>query len=270
MALHHPAPTGKGLQPMHKLLFVSTLMALPIAASAQQQDASGWGIGAGAAAIDSPYAGEDIRIRPIPLLSYEGERFFFRGATGGYHFIHTPAVSFDFIGAARLDGIDVEDLGVDELAARGIDRRLLEDRDDQLDAGLGLSWRGGLGELQLRAVTDVTDTSSGQEMSLTYSYRMQMGSFTVTPLVGIAYLSEDLANYYYGTLDEEVSRGVVDYKPGSAVTTQAGVNLMRPIGEHWAMMGSVRYTMLPDELSDSPLIESDSSASMFLGLTYRF
>lgn len=255
---------------MNKLLFVFTLMGLPVAASAQQQNSSRWGIGAGAAAIDSPYAGEEIRIRPVPLLSYEGGKFFFRGATAGYHFINTPTFSFDFIGAARLDGIDIEDLGVDELAANGIDRRLLEDRDDQLDAGFGLSWRGEFGEVQLRAVTDVTDASSGQEVSLTYSYRMQMGSFIVTPLVGVSYLSDDLANYYYGILDQEVSRGVVDYQPGAAVAPQAGVNLTRPFGEHWAMMGSVRYVLLPDEFSDSPLIESDSSASMFLGLTYRF
>lgn len=255
---------------MNRLLFVSILLALPVAASAQQQEASRWGIGAGAAAIDSPYAGEDVRIRPVPLLSYEGQRFFFRGPTGGYHFINTRSFSFDLIGAARLDGIDSDDLGVDELAARGIDRNLLEDRDDQLDAGLGLSWRGDFGEVQLRAVADVTDTSGGQEVSLTYSYRMQMGLFTVTPLVGVSYLSEDLADYYYGILDEEVSRGVVDYKPGAVVAPQAGVNIMRPVGQHWAVMGSARYTLLPDELTDSPLIESDASASIFVGLTYRF
>lgn len=255
---------------MNKLLFVFPLLALPIAASAQQQEASRWGVGAGVAAIDSPYAGEDIRLRPIPLLSYEGERFFFRGPFGGYHVINTRTFSVDLVGAGRFDGFDIEDLGVDELAARGIDRRLLEDRDDQLDAGLGMSWRGDFGEVQLRAVTDVTDTSGGQEVSLTYSYRMRMGSFTVTPSLSVSYLSEDLADYYYGTLDEEVARGVVDYKPGAAVVPQVGVNLMRPLGEHWAMMGSVRYTLLPDEFTDSPLIESDSSASMFLGLTYRF
>jgi outer membrane protein len=245
-------------------------MALPVAASAQQPAAARWGVGAGVAAIDSPYAGEDIRIRPIPLLSYEGQRFFFRGPTGGYHLVNTRTFSVDFIGAARLDGIDVEDLGMDELAARGVDRGLLEDRDDQLDAGFGLSWRGDFGELQLRAVTDITDTSDGQEVSLTYSRRMQMGLFTITPLVSVSYLSEDLANYYYGILDNEVSRGVMNYEPGAAVTPQAGVNVMRPFGEHWAMMASVRYVLLPDEFSDSPLIESDSSASMFLGLTYRF
>ena len=253
---------------MNRSLLVSALMALPIAASAQH--APRWGIGAGAAAIDSPYAGEDVRIRPVPLLSYEGQRLFFRGPAGGYHFVNTPAFSFDFIGAVRLDGFDIEDLGANELAARGVDRRLLEDRDDQLDAGLGLSWRGEFGEVQFRAVTDITDTSSGQEVSLTYSYRMQMGLFTVAPLVGVSYLSDDLADYYYGILDEEAARGVVDYKPGAAVTHQAGVNVMRPLGENWAIMGNARYVLLPDEFSDSPLIESDSSASVFLGLTYRF
>src|SRR5687768_7837607 len=145
------------LQLMNNCLLVATLVALPIAASAQQQDAARWGIGAGAAAIESPYAGEDIRIRPIPLLSYEGEQIFFRGPTGGYHLVNGPVFSFDLLGALRFDGLDREDLGVEELAARGIDRHLLEDRDDQFDAGLGLSWRGSFGEVQLRAVSDITD-----------------------------------------------------------------------------------------------------------------
>lgn len=255
---------------MKNLLLVATLTALPAAAFAQQQDAARWGVGAGVAAIDSPYAGEDIRIRPIPLLSYEGEKVFFRGPTGGYHFVDGPVFSFDLLGALRFDGIDMEDLGVAELAARGIDRNLLEDRDDQFDAGIGLSWRGRLGEVQFRAVSDLTDTSGGQEVSLTYSYRVQAGLFAITPLVGVSYLSDDLANYYYGTLDEEVARGVVDYKPDAVVITQVGINVMRPLGKHWAMLGSVRYMLLPDELADSPLIESDTSGSAFLGLTYRF
>lgn len=255
---------------MKKFLLVATLTVLPLAVSAQQQDAARWGIGAGAAAIDSPYAGEDIRIRPVPLLSYEGEKVFFRGPMGGYHFVNTPMFSFDLLGAVRLDGLDMEDLGLDELAARGIDRNLLEDRDDQLDAGFGLSWRGSFGEVQFRAMSDVTDTSGGQELSMTYSYRMQMGLFTITPLVGVSYLSDDLANYFYGTLDEEVARGVVDYKPDAVFIPQAGINLMRAFGEHWAMLASLRYQLLPDELADSPLIESDRSASAFVGLTYRF
>lgn len=255
---------------MKKLLPIAALTALPLAALSQQRDAPRWGIGAGVAAIDSPYAGEDIRLRPIPLLSYEGEKVFFRGATGGYHLVNGPVFSFDLLGALRIDGFDIDDLGVDELAARGVDRSLLQDRDDQLDAGLGLSWRGSFGEVQFRAVSDITDTSGGQEVSLTYSYRVQAGSFTVIPLVSVAYLSEDLANYYYGTLDEEVARGVLDYKPDAVLIPQVGISLMRPLGDHWAAMGSVRYMSLPDELADSPLIESDTAASAFLGLTYRF
>ena len=105
---------------------------------------------------------------------------------------------------------------------------------------------------------------------MTYSYRMQAGSFTVTPQIAVSYLSDDLANYYYGTLDEEVARGVTDYKPDAVLIPQVGISLMRPFGNHWAMLASLRYMSLPDELADSPLIESDTSASAFLGLTYRF
>lgn len=255
---------------MKTLLCAITLTTLSAVAFAQAQDQHRWGIGAGAAAIDSPFVGEGTRIRAVPLVSYEGDKFFFRGPAGGYHLVNSPGFSFDVIGSLRLDGFDVEDLGANELAMRGIDRRLLEDRDDQLDAGLGLNWRGDYGDVMLRMLTDVTDRSGGQEISLSYSYRLQLGSFTVTPHVAVSHLSDDLADYYYGTLDEEVARGVIDYKPGDTLIPQVGVNISRPIDKHWVVMGSLRYMSLPDDLSDSPLIDSDRVSTAFVGTTYRF
>ena len=84
---------------MNRLLLVSSSIALPTAASAQRQETSRWVIGAGAAAIDSPDAGEDIRIRPNPLLSYEGRSFSFAldvDATTGHHVLNTRALRINF------------------------------------------------------------------------------------------------------------------------------------------------------------------------------
>jgi outer membrane scaffolding protein for murein synthesis (MipA/OmpV family) len=94
----------------------------------------------------------------------------------------------------------------------------------------------------------------------------------VTPVIGATWLSKDTANYYYGTLDEEVARGVVDYKPDAVVIPHVGVGFMRAFGEKRAMVSFLRYSFLPDELKDSPVLEPDSDgiASILIGVQRCF
>ncbi len=91
-------------------------------------------IGAGAATIDSPQAGEDLRIRPIPVLSYEVE-VFLSWPDRPLPFDNTRTFLFISSAPPALDGIDIEDPREStNWHARGINRHLLEDRGDQLDA----------------------------------------------------------------------------------------------------------------------------------------
>lgn len=64
---------------------------------------SPWGIGVAAAVSDSPYVGEGTRVIPVPLLSYEGERFYFRGITAGWRLVDTPGFELAVLGKARLE-----------------------------------------------------------------------------------------------------------------------------------------------------------------------
>ncbi|SEL94481.1 outer membrane protein [Pseudoxanthomonas sp. GM95] len=228
---------------------------------AKQED-DRWTIGVGASVKDDGYAGEGTRVRPFPLIGYEGERVFWRGLTGGVHVIKGEAFTLDAVLAGRFDGFDIDDLGRKELAANGLNADLLEDRDDGLDAGLSASWRGAAGELKLSALADVTDSSGGYEFAADYGYALHWGRTTLVPSVGVRWMSSDLVDYYYGTLDEEVARGVVRYQPGSAVVPQVGVGFSRPLGEHWKVTGSVNYKFLPSEITDSPLMDPDVSGAM--------
>lgn len=231
-----------------------------------------WTVGLGAIAIDSPYAGEGSRVRPVPLLGYEGERAFVRGTAAGVHLVQSAGFTLSAIAAVRLDGFDIDDLGRGELLANGVDASLLEDRDDGLDAGFRASYGGSWGALSLEAVHDVTDASGGHEVSLDYRYTWLVGRAAITANVGSSLLSDDLVDYYYGTLDEEVARGVAAYAPGSAVVHRVGVTLMHPVGDSWHLVASAEAQHLPDELRDSPLLEPDSDRSgrLFLGFGRRF
>jgi outer membrane protein len=239
---------------------------------AGQASASRWRIGLAVASREGIYAGEDDRTLVFPNVSYEGERFFWRGAQAGLHLFSRGGFVLDGYVAGRLDGVDADDFGVTELAERGIDRRLLEDRDDAADVGMSARWRGAAGELELDARADVTSTSEGQQASITYRYPFRAGGWQLTPGVGVRWLSSDLADYYYGTLDEEIARGVVRYRPGSVTVPTASLILMRPFAEKWLFIASAEYRRLPSALRDSPLVErdTDGGATVMVGFSRGF
>jgi outer membrane protein len=233
---------------------------------------SRWSLGLGTAVSSGVYAGEDTRVVPFPLITYQGERFFWRGISGGAHLFNNAGFTLDAIAAARLDGIDRSDFGRRELAERGIDQSRLEDRDNGLDLGLAAAWRGALGQLDLEVKGDVTGASKGYEAGVKWAYPYQWGSTRIAPHVGVAHLSKKLANYYYGTLPAEVARGVTAYQPGSATVGRIGVDVMRPFAGRWALIGNVTYKKLPGKIADSPLVEKDTdgAVSAFIGVARGF
>jgi MipA family protein len=231
-----------------------------------------WGIGVAGAIRTEMYAGEGNHSRVIPYVTYEGERLYWRGATVGYHLVKRDGFVFDGFIAGRLGSIDADDFGVEELARRGIDRDLLEDRDDSADAGISALWRGSAGEVALEFKADITDTSGGYEADVSYRYPMRFASVTITPSIGVTALSKDMANYYYGTLDEEIARGVVEYRPGSATIPHVGIAVVKPFAQQWRLIAGVEYQVLPDEIKDSPLVEQDTDGvgRLFLGVSRGF
>lgn len=250
------------------------LFVLPAIAFGQESPArsENSAIGIGAAAINSPYAGEGTRVRPFPLISYEGERVFLRGISGGVHLYQSRQFTFDAILSARLYGFDIDDLGRAGLIANDVDPDLLSDRDDGVDAGFRATFASSWGAISLEGAHDISNASDGYELSLDYRYTWQFDSFLVTANAGTRWLSSDLAGYYFGILDEEISRGVRAYSPGSAVLPRAGVTLMRPLGSKWQLVGSIEYQLLLSDLSDSPLLEPDRDGfgTVMLGLSRRF
>lgn len=254
------------------LLTLSAAVAAQSAPAAPEQRSGEWTLGAGAIVIDSPYAGEGSRVRPVPLLGYEGERVFVRGTAAGLHLLQRGGFTLDAIVSVRLDGFDIDDLGRSELLANGVDAALLEDRDDGLDAGFRATYGGRWGAVSLQGVHDISDASDGYEIALDYRYTWLVGRSAITANAGSSLLSDDLAGYYYGTLDTEVARGVAAYAPGSAVVHRVGVTWTQPLGDAWQLVASAEARHLPGELRDSPLLDPDSDRSgrLFLGVSRRF
>ena len=254
---------------------LSLLLIMPFASQAQQCEdtGNGWGLGLGVAVRDTLYAGENNRVQPFPYIRYEGERFFVEGPKIGYNIIDGEMFTLSGFVAARGDGVDVEDMGAKELALNGIDRNLLKDRKLAADAGVSALFSiEAIGEFELDIRGDITSTSEGYQASLDYRYPVKAGPVTLIPGIGATAMSKDLANYYYGTLPEEVARGVVDYKPGQVTVPHISITAVLPLSAKWFGIAGVNADRYPKEITDSPLIDKDTDVvpTVFLAVIRNF
>lgn len=255
---------------MSSVTLLATLATAPTLAE-DEAEPSGWGLGLGSVVSLDPYAGRGTRFVPVPLISYDGERFFFRGITGGVHLFDNDLLELDVIVGGDFSGMDAKDFGRRELARNGINRDLLDDRDDTVEAGFQLGLEGRFGEIELAVLADVLDASGGYKATAEYGYPIYISErFTLTPTVGVEWLSKDTADYYYGTLDAEVARGVVSYRPGSAAIPEVGLGVEYAFSERWMLMGNVSYQFLPTKITDSPLLDSKRSAQLMIGVVRAF
>lgn len=65
-----------------KLLALGILAATAVSTA---QAESQWTVGAGVGVINSPYKQYDRDVYPVPVITYEGDNFWFRGLGGGYY-----------------------------------------------------------------------------------------------------------------------------------------------------------------------------------------
>ncbi|WP_374679928.1 MipA/OmpV family protein [Hydrocarboniphaga effusa] len=263
------------LSPRRALRLLSPACLLTILASspsiAQAEQPSRWGLGAATVMSVNPYAGRGMRLIPFPAITYQSDRFYFFGIRGGAHLYDDGVLSLDAFAAARLDGIDAEDFGRSELADNGIDRDDLSNRKDGVDLGLSASLTRAYGRFTLEASGDVTGASDGMEVELGYAYPFKINRrLMIIPSINLSWMSSNLADYYYGTMDKEVDRGAPLYRPGDSFVPQVGVELRYGFAERWTFLGMASYSRYTGDLADSPLLESGNAYSLILAVQRTF
>ena len=234
--------------------------------------------GGGVGVVSQPYAGVEDggRVFPIPMISYQAERFRFEGKTLSAQLFATDQVAFAAIADWRFQSYDAEDSPVLE----GMD-----DRDGTLEAGARVT--GALGDLALSAsvLADLLSRHGGYELNATAAYELSdWRPLSVRPFVGLRYQSDSLADYYYGVDPEEalsqvctqvVGTGCVAfdrfaYETGAALVPTIGISARQALSRKWAVYGQATYDAFPEEITDSPIVSEDGLTSAFVGIVYLF
>lgn len=206
------------------------------------------------------YGGKKNRILPIPMIGYLGERLKIFGPNISYAFLQDGGLSLNVILKGRFDGFDANDseLFVD-----------MEKRSSSADAGLGLGYEFQNWRVDLSASRDILGKSNGSEIDFELGKQFAAGQLSITPSIGITWQDAKLVDYYYGVRAPEAIAGRALYTGTAATNYRVGLAISKPL-----FGGSIRanigYHFYHKAITNSPLVDKNSDANLFLSYTHFF
>ncbi|MCK6370663.1 MAG: MipA/OmpV family protein, partial [Gammaproteobacteria bacterium] len=218
-------------------------------------------LGGGLRVGSGPYAGDELFVDLVPLYLYSGRFLYAHGTEFGAHLFRDDTFSVNALARYRFTRMDPDD---SELLTG------LEERDQTVDGGIAVQWRGAWGEVAGDWVTDLRDRHEGEEFNLTYRYRWDIGSWMLSPFVTLTFQNDELTGYYYGVAEDEATAARPAYDPGNARNFTYGINAWYQLTDHIFVFGNASFETLGSSIQDSPIVEEDLLATAFVGAGYLF
>ncbi|HCW3076523.1 TPA: MipA/OmpV family protein [Enterobacter roggenkampii] len=242
----------------YNLLIAATLFASTSAMAGE------FSLGAGAVFNESPYKGYNENTTAVPLIIYEGDRFYVRQTTGGWILWKDAKNELSLTATWMPLHFDPDDN--DDHQMKQLDER-------KASAFLGGAYyrHESWGSLKVAVSGDATDESGGVIGEVSYFRPIKMERLTLTPSVGVFYSDESYNDYYYGVSGSESRRSGLDqYTAGDSWTPYVGLVAKYQLTQKLYLNASAVYTVLPDDVKNSPMIDRDDSFALMTGLTWRF
>jgi outer membrane protein len=221
-------------------------------------------VGAGVGVLETPYKDYDRDVVPVPVITYEGDDFWFRGLGGGYYLWNDESDKLSI--TAYYSPFEFKPKDSDNWQLRRLDKRKAT-----LMAGLSYVHNTQYGFLRTSLAGDTLDNSNGISWDLAWLYRYTNGGLTLTPGIGLEWSSENMNEYYYGVSGKESRRSGLDrYDPDSDWSPYLELSASYKLTDAWSVYGVGRYTHLSSEVKDSPMVDKSWAGALSAGVTYSF
>jgi outer membrane protein len=232
-------------------------------------------IGVATAINDEPYRGfngGDPNVLVVPFYVFNKNNLTLAGPNISYRFWRPLDVQLSAEGNYRFQNYDEDDSPF--LEGMG-------DRNGTFELGLKAQKRIDRLRLQGIAMTDVAGQHDGYDLELRGTFEIGNGRMiSFRPTAAVTYQSQNLTHYYYGVNPGEaafalrVSEGsdeLMDrpaFRGQSAFIPSAGAEVRIRLSRWLALSGQVKTAFLPDEITNSPIVENSARTSAFFGLSY--
>ncbi len=205
---------------------------------------------------------DELRTRDlIPLYLYEGKYVFAHGTAGGIHFIKRDAFEFNLYARYRFQKLDPD---------RNEFYEGIEEREQTVDTGLQLRLMKRWGEVNLTWLTDTLDKHNGQQIQLSYRYRLEAGPWSLSPFISWSWQDDDLTNYYYGVSEDEARPDRPAYMARESQWVSFGLNSAWRLTDRVELFANFGFGGTDSSVTNSPLVAETGMATGFVGGTYIF
>ena len=219
-----------------------------------------WSLGLGFRGGTFPYKGEDKVDDLLPLILYNGEKFFIDGSRLGFHLYQSDDWLIGAYAAYRFSGYDDED----SIYLKGMER------DDGVDGRFALTRLTPYGNLTVDLGHDVSSASEGWDASVRWGKTFDHGNYRIRPWIGLTYEDQKLTNYYFGVESYEATVDRAAYETGSAFEWHYGIDMTYRVGQHHYFGLNVQYTELDSTKIVSPIVADSHVISGFASYRYEF
>lgn len=222
-------------------------------------DVTHWGLGGGVSIGESPYRGYGARVLPFPLAWFDDKWIHVMGTTvdlkiGNWYGVSvTLRGQFDFI-----DGYKQSDAPI----LNG-----MENRNGAFWYGPALAWHSAFGTL---SADYLLGENKGERAGLDYEKSFDVGSFSITPHVGVEWLSGKYVSYYYGVRPSEARPGRAAYTGSATWNTSLGTRVDYNLTRHQRLLLDVGVSHLGSDITDSPLVGKRFVPTVRVGYSYQF
>lgn len=212
---------------------------------------------------DTAYDTDENKVRVLPGVFYDNNKFYARGASAGAYVINDGTNQLSVYAQLQGSEFDPDDA---EGVLQGLDKR-------KASAAAGLTYlrRTPVGGFRAQIATDILGHSDGNTARLTYLARVTKNKLTVYPSIGFEYHDDKYNEYYYGVSDKESAKtGVEAYTSNSSLNPYINISANYDFNERFAGFANQSLSYLPNEQYDSPMVDSRTEATTTLGLLYKF
>lgn len=219
-----------------------------------------WSLGLGFRNGTFPYVGQDEIDDLLPLIIYNGERFFIDGTRAGFHLYSDEEWLIGTYAAYRFAGFNEDN----SIELDGMDR------DDGIDGRFAVTRLTDFGSFTFDIGADVSNASQGWDAELKWGKRFKYGNFLFRPWVGVTYEDEKLVNYYFGVNPSESTEVRPTYYTSDAIEWRYGIDLSYRLAQNHFVGFNMQYSELDSTKINSPIVADNGQFTSFASYRYEF
>ncbi len=206
------------------------------------------------------YQHQDDTLMPIPGALYFGDNLMYLGDRARYYLSRDGNLSTYAFGRMRFGNMDPDDAHF----LHG-----MEKRKGQFEAGFGADLITPYALWSVRATTDVTGTSNGQELMLWANFPIIRGPLLLMPGAGVMLRSHNLANYYFGGVSQDEARADRPaWNTGTTLSPMVSLIGSYRFSANWIGGFGINYERYNDDIADSPIVQHQGELYAGFGVGY--